>query len=234
MDGSPFILGPLEPNVRRLVIRYSLLNVVFKGPPIPFAHRAICEFIHTLAFCRKASKRPLASRDLDAFDPIPLPLIAYVVTAVSGALDRLHMAVLTGLHRSFTASKSTSTVFWRNSTSPVAITRITTRTFSRPWRRSKSRSLKVRRCNVCESTYSKLDGAYSFRGGRNHFTKLLAEPCCSAMANAMMVARSYLLSLPMKRWSRSMKKKLTVTRPHKITHSFHTSVVHRDISRSAI
>ncbi len=44
---------------------------------------AIKELIHVLVFSKKASKRPLAEQDLDAFNPIPLPLIAYACTAVS-------------------------------------------------------------------------------------------------------------------------------------------------------
>ena len=47
-----------------------------------YAHPAIKELIHILIFSKKAAKRPLASQDLEAFDPIPLPLIAYACTAV--------------------------------------------------------------------------------------------------------------------------------------------------------
>ncbi len=49
---------------------------------MPYGHPAIKELVHILVFSRDASKQPYASQDMDAFDPIPLPLLAYVCTAV--------------------------------------------------------------------------------------------------------------------------------------------------------
>lgn len=48
----------------------------------PFAHMAVAELVHALAFCRKSNKKPIASSDFQAFEPIPLALMAYASVAV--------------------------------------------------------------------------------------------------------------------------------------------------------
>jgi len=58
-----------------------------EGELVPYAHPAIKELIHVLVFSRKASKRPLASEDLDAFNPIPIPLMAYACTALLNCIE---------------------------------------------------------------------------------------------------------------------------------------------------
>lgn len=57
--------------------------MMLKGEVVLFAHPAVCEMVEMLVFSPKDNKEPLASLDVDAFNPIPLPLIAYVGTAVS-------------------------------------------------------------------------------------------------------------------------------------------------------
>ncbi len=60
-----------------------MLTYRFQGMPVAYGHPAIKEFIHILVFSPKASRKPLAAVDLEAFNPLPLPLIAYACTAVT-------------------------------------------------------------------------------------------------------------------------------------------------------
>ncbi len=61
--------------------------------------------MHALVFCRKANKQPIASADIEAFDTIPLPLMAYASVAVGHyPIARRHFcdatfAVMCGLGR---------------------------------------------------------------------------------------------------------------------------------------
>ena len=66
-----------------IIVRIPLTPTDKQGDDIPYAHPAIKALIHVLVFSKKASKRPLAEQDLDAFNPIPLKLIAYACTAVA-------------------------------------------------------------------------------------------------------------------------------------------------------
>ncbi|KLO14984.1 hypothetical protein SCHPADRAFT_888871 [Schizopora paradoxa] len=74
-----FMCGRLKPN----------------GPLIPFANKAIEELIVLLVFDKSTSRRPLAMRSYDTFDPIPLPLIAYAVVALLYGLEEFKTGVQT-------------------------------------------------------------------------------------------------------------------------------------------
>lgn len=69
----------------------SCLTFALQGPLLAYGHSAIREFIHVMVFSEQASRRPLAMRDLDAFNPIPIPLIALVVTAVGTPSSDCHV-----------------------------------------------------------------------------------------------------------------------------------------------
>lgn len=78
-----YLSGVIEPEVLvAALLNYFETNYQFQGKPVSYAHPAIRELIHIMIFSKK-SRPALASVDLDSFDPIPLPLIAYVCTAVS-------------------------------------------------------------------------------------------------------------------------------------------------------
>ncbi len=47
-----------------------------------FGHPAVAELVGQLVFSPKHGKMPLAAIDLEAFSPIPSPLIAYAATGV--------------------------------------------------------------------------------------------------------------------------------------------------------
>ncbi|KLO05490.1 hypothetical protein SCHPADRAFT_896217 [Schizopora paradoxa] len=58
-----------------------------KKEDYPFAHPAIVELIGNLIFCPEHNDKPLAAVDLEAFAPIPPPLIAYAATGLNFGLE---------------------------------------------------------------------------------------------------------------------------------------------------
>lgn len=83
---APYLCGANENSVSSgKLLRKHFADPFFKRS-VPFGHPAIAEVVGSLAFCPKTSKHPLASIDLKAFEPVPLPLIAYACTGVSLAI----------------------------------------------------------------------------------------------------------------------------------------------------
>ncbi|KLO15182.1 hypothetical protein SCHPADRAFT_888679 [Schizopora paradoxa] len=86
----------IQGKIRKLLGRSSLFmcgRLEPDGPLIPFANKAIEELIVLLVFDKSASRRPLAMRSYDTFDPIPLPLIAYAVVALLYGLEEFKTGV---------------------------------------------------------------------------------------------------------------------------------------------
>ncbi|KLO03825.1 hypothetical protein SCHPADRAFT_948279 [Schizopora paradoxa] len=75
---------------------------------VAFANPAIKDLIHLLVFNPKR-RSPMASKDLNAFEGIPLPLIAYTATALCYGLEEWR----TGEHISKTFSESTYRQYYR-------------------------------------------------------------------------------------------------------------------------
>lgn len=79
---SPFLYGSTGDGVFVIIVMFSLRAHPLQEP-VAFGHPAVVELIANLVFSSKHSKIPIASLDLNAFDPIPISLIAYASAGVS-------------------------------------------------------------------------------------------------------------------------------------------------------
>lgn len=85
---SPFLYGSSGDGVFDSIIIIPLCAHPLQES-VAFGHPAVVELIANLVFSSKHSKIPIASLDLNAFDPIPISLIAYASTGVSACLPKL-------------------------------------------------------------------------------------------------------------------------------------------------
>lgn len=81
---SPFLYGSIGNGVLKHFFHFLLLRAhCHWQEPVAFGHPAVGELIANLVFSSKHSKIPIASMDLNAFDPMPISLIAYASAGVS-------------------------------------------------------------------------------------------------------------------------------------------------------
>ncbi len=80
---SLYLRGTLVPELACLSsFAFKPFADLFLGPTRSVRAPGGARIYPHSVFCKKSSREPLAALDLDAFDPLPLPLMAYACTAV--------------------------------------------------------------------------------------------------------------------------------------------------------
>ena len=89
VDGA-FLCRPVgdeEVSLYNLSRGLTLIALLIIQDEIPYSHPALLETIVILFFPKKTRAMSVASLDLDAFDPMPLPTIALAACVVGSLLS---------------------------------------------------------------------------------------------------------------------------------------------------